>query len=287
MAGLQRLDGVRRARWRDCGVTMLDPDDPFRGWTIHEVPSAIDIWATQISRLKIGNGADIPCRARWRGRSRARASRPSYAGNACGGNGFPPEPRYKKRAPAKANSCRRGLFEPFSAPCRTDHAMSAQRLIGLPGPLSSSVPLASTQLRSRLQLLTPPDKYFQIRHRRSLRALPLILPNRVDLAHGELVVARSSEDGHFGSARFGVRHSRLFRAARFVEDGLFDSTGCSSESLSLSSSDLRPGSRSNSGAWRPSPGIGFPVPTTSLASFARETVLPHILRRDGHVDFAC
>ncbi len=43
--------GAGRNRWGDYSATVLDPDDPYRFWTIQEWVSGTDIWSTQITEL--------------------------------------------------------------------------------------------------------------------------------------------------------------------------------------------------------------------------------------------
>lgn len=45
--------GAGRNRWGDYSATTLDPNDPFRFWTIQEWVSATDIWSTQITELDV------------------------------------------------------------------------------------------------------------------------------------------------------------------------------------------------------------------------------------------
>jgi hypothetical protein len=45
--------GVGRNRWGDYSATVLDPDDPYRFWTIQEWVSGTDIWSTQITELDV------------------------------------------------------------------------------------------------------------------------------------------------------------------------------------------------------------------------------------------
>jgi hypothetical protein len=43
--------GAGRNRWGDYSATVLDPDDPYRFWTIQEWVSGTNIWSTQITEL--------------------------------------------------------------------------------------------------------------------------------------------------------------------------------------------------------------------------------------------
>jgi hypothetical protein len=43
--------GAGRNRWGDYSATVLDPDDPYRFWTIQEWVSGTDVWSTQITEL--------------------------------------------------------------------------------------------------------------------------------------------------------------------------------------------------------------------------------------------
>jgi hypothetical protein len=45
--------GAGRNRWGDYSATVLDPDDPYRFWTIQEWVSGTDIWSTQITELDV------------------------------------------------------------------------------------------------------------------------------------------------------------------------------------------------------------------------------------------
>jgi len=45
--------GAGRNRWGDYSATVLDPDDPFRFWTIQEWVSGTDIWSTQITEFDV------------------------------------------------------------------------------------------------------------------------------------------------------------------------------------------------------------------------------------------
>jgi len=45
--------GAGRNRWGDYSATILDPDDPYRFWTIQEWVSGTDIWSTQITELNV------------------------------------------------------------------------------------------------------------------------------------------------------------------------------------------------------------------------------------------
>ena len=45
--------GAGRNRWGDYSATVLDPDDPYRFWTIQEWVSGTDIWSTQITELNV------------------------------------------------------------------------------------------------------------------------------------------------------------------------------------------------------------------------------------------
>jgi hypothetical protein len=45
--------GFGRNRWGDYSATVLDPDDPFRFWTIQEWVSGTDIWSTQITEFDV------------------------------------------------------------------------------------------------------------------------------------------------------------------------------------------------------------------------------------------
>ncbi len=49
----QRLDGLGRNRWGDYSATVVDPADPLRFWTFQEWVAQEDIWATQITELKV------------------------------------------------------------------------------------------------------------------------------------------------------------------------------------------------------------------------------------------
>jgi hypothetical protein len=43
--------GAGRNRWGDYSATVLDPDDPYRFWTIQEWVSGTNIWSTQVTEL--------------------------------------------------------------------------------------------------------------------------------------------------------------------------------------------------------------------------------------------
>ena len=45
--------GIARNRWGDYSATVVDPTDPFTFWTFQEWVSSEDVWATQITQLKV------------------------------------------------------------------------------------------------------------------------------------------------------------------------------------------------------------------------------------------
>jgi PEP-CTERM motif-containing protein len=49
----QLTDEIGRNRWGDYSATVLDPDDPYRFWTIQEWVSGTDVWSTQITELDV------------------------------------------------------------------------------------------------------------------------------------------------------------------------------------------------------------------------------------------
>ena len=52
--------GAGRNRWGDYSATVLDPDDPFRFWTIQEWVSGTDVWSTQITELNVVRAVPEP-----------------------------------------------------------------------------------------------------------------------------------------------------------------------------------------------------------------------------------
>ncbi len=53
VADYQGLDGAGRNRWGDYSATMIDPDSPNSFWTFQEWVAAPDLWAIQITELRV------------------------------------------------------------------------------------------------------------------------------------------------------------------------------------------------------------------------------------------
>jgi hypothetical protein len=81
VADYQVTFGGADNRWGDYSATTLDPDNPFRFWTIQEWVSGTDIWSTQIIELNVvpepttlllwgTTMAGLGLGARWRQRKR-------------------------------------------------------------------------------------------------------------------------------------------------------------------------------------------------------------------------
>jgi hypothetical protein len=78
VASFALTGGSTTARWGDYSATVVDPRHPFTFWTLQEWPSALGVWSTQITELKLrkhgrhrdpdaddrragdGDGADAP-----------------------------------------------------------------------------------------------------------------------------------------------------------------------------------------------------------------------------------
>lgn len=64
-AGVARYEltgGAPTARWGDYSATVVDPQHPGTFWTFQEWPSALNVWSTQVTELRLHRRGGGPCR---------------------------------------------------------------------------------------------------------------------------------------------------------------------------------------------------------------------------------